>query len=748
MPEQHPIQDNFNAGEWSPKMYGRVTLDKYRNACRTLKNFNILPQGGIEKRGGSKYIAEVKDSTKATRVVKFTFSRTINYILEFGDQYIRFYKDLAQITSGGPAYEIATPYLEAELFQLKFAQSADVIYITHVNHYPAKLSRISDTNWTLADEDFRPPPFEERPEVLDTPASFHPYMFFAFSLFAAGDTATVTARTNTGSGFVDANFFTADMVGTIFQLRSPITDATQWKSGIPYSATTEVYYGDNLYITDLGGSNSGNEPPVHLEGDKKGDGDVTWRYVNSGFGYAEMTAYISPTQATFDVYVSLAKTYGTTNGNNEIGMEIWRYDTDYPTDVALFEERLWFGGSNTYPQTVWASVTGDFPNYTTGTKDDSSLEYTISSDEINTIQWIVPVKSLTIGTIGGEFILTTGRLGDPITPSNVRIVRETSYGCSNIEPIKVASILLYVQESDRKIREMQYDSSTDSFVSGDLTILSDHLFQSDIKEIVHQKNEYERILVVNDNGQIISYTYLKSQDVNGASRYELGGTSAVVESIAVIPSSTSNGVDEIWLVVSRTINGATKRYIEVILPGIEDASLVEDATYVDSYFTYSGASTTSITGLGHLEGETVSILADGATHPDKVVSSGAITLDRAVTKAQVGLAYEAELETMNIEAGVSQGDTAQGQKKRIPKLAVRLLDTNNLQAGGASDLLDEIPFRDSSMAMNSPVPLFSGDKTFALNSRHGEEGRVILKSVLPLPCTILALMQKVSTEMS
>ena len=300
---------------------------------------------------------------------------------------------------------------------------------------------------------------------------------------------------------------------------------------------------------------------------------------------------------------------------------------------------------------------------------------------------------------------------------------------------------------------MNYDVGSDSYLSGDLTILSDHLIQTGIIEMAYQREQYDRVFIANGEGHLVSYSYIKSQDINGASYFELGGPSdsdgnhAIVESVEIIPSYDNSGSDEIWIIVQRYINGLIKRYIEVILDGIPSTD-VADARYLDSFYTYDGVSTTTVSGLDHLEGEEVSVLVDGTTHPDVTVSSGSITLSRAAEKVQVGYSYQAKFESMNIEAGVESGNVSQGQKKRIPKISVRLLNTNNLKAGGSDDLIDEIPFRDSTVPMGSPIPLYNGDKTFSLNSRHGEDGRVILISDLPLPCTILALMQKVSTEVS
>ena len=145
-----PIQTNFTAGQISPRLHGRVDINKYKNGVKTQKNAYSLPHGGVVRRGGTRYIADVKTSSKKVRLVRFEFSITQAYIIEFGDLYCRFYKDNGQITSGGSVVELATPYTEAQLFDLYFAQSADVLYVAHPTHYPRKITRTSDVSWSIA----------------------------------------------------------------------------------------------------------------------------------------------------------------------------------------------------------------------------------------------------------------------------------------------------------------------------------------------------------------------------------------------------------------------------------------------------------------------------------------------------------------------------------------------------------------------------------------------------------------------
>ena len=187
---------NFTAGELSPRLDGRNDLSKYPSGCKTLENFIVYPHGSAARRSGSQFISEVKTSSKKTRLIPFEFSTTQTYILEFGDQYIRVYKDKGQVQSGGSAVEISTPYLEAELFDLKFAQSADVLYICHPNHEVEKLSRTSHTSWTLADVDFTKGPMQDANTTTTTLNPGATAVGTGVSL-----AASATTGINSGSGF-------------------------------------------------------------------------------------------------------------------------------------------------------------------------------------------------------------------------------------------------------------------------------------------------------------------------------------------------------------------------------------------------------------------------------------------------------------------------------------------------------------------------------------------------------------------
>jgi hypothetical protein len=524
---------------------------------------SVYPHGGALRRGGSYHVAEVKDSADTGRLIPFEFNVTQAYVLEFGDQYIRFYKDNGQILSGGSAYEVASPYLDSELFELHFAQSADVMYICHSNHAPRKLSRTGHTSWTLA-------------------------------------TPTFT-----------------------------------WAGTSPWDAT---------------------------------------------------------------------------NG--------------YPRTVSFYEQRLFFAGTSANPQTIWGSQTADYENFDQGTGlDDQSMEYAIATNRVNVIRWLQPSRDLIVGTAGGEFKI--GRpSGEPLTPSNIMITQQTTYGSWTAPPIQVGSSILFVQRARRKLREFGYNFQNDAYIAPDMTLLSEHITEGYLQDAEYQQEPDSIVWACTADGKLLSMTYERPEDVVAWSRHSIGGADSKVESVTVITTATS---DQVWLLISRTIGGVTKKYVEYLDPEIN----------VDSGLTgtVSGASAT-ISGLSHLEGETVKVVVNGAVFPDQVVNGGAVTPSIPDSwgnvNVEVGLSYTSTLKTMRAEVG-SQAGKAQGRKKRWNEVQVRLLNSTGVTING-----DSMSFRTSADAMDEGLGLFSGDVKVT-NLGWDRDGYIEVKQEQPLPMTILGI---------
>jgi hypothetical protein len=317
---------------------------------------------------------------------------------------------------------------------------------------------------------------------------------------------------------------------------------------------------------------------------------------------------------------------------------------------------LVFAATLSQPQTVFFSKSGDDENMDaniggTVADDDASI-YTIASNQVNAIRFMAAGRTLIIGTAGGEFTVSGGGDNDAVTPTNILIKKQSNHGAANIDAVAVANATLFVQRAKRKIRELAYNFDVDGYIAPDLTILAEHVTDGGIVEMAYQEEPLAIIWCVRNDGELVALTYQREQEVVAWHRHVFGGAfgsgNAVCESVAVIPTEDSEY--ELYMIIKRTINGATKRYVEYLNTFDFDETDNTSFNFLDSQLSYSGSPATTISGLSHLEGLTVSILADGATHPDKTVSSGSITLDRSASDVKIGLGYTSLLKTMRIDA--------------------------------------------------------------------------------------------------
>jgi hypothetical protein len=731
MAKASPIYTQLNAGELSPFLEGRIDVGKYPNGLQRCENFIPLVQGPAVRRAGTRNIAAVKDQTDRTWLVPFVFSATDGWILEFGDQYIRFYTNRGQVQSGGAAYEIVSPYLLADLtaadgtFRITFVQSADVVYLTHPSYKPRKLSRFASTNWTIAEVETDAGPFQDVNSDQ------------AVTVYASATTGSITLTASTSK-------FTSDHVGTLFYLESnPAIVIVPWETAKSISSG-ELRRSDGNVYQAMNTATTASIKPTHTEGTRS-DGGVQWKYLHSGYGWASIDSIVSGTVANATVVSTLpSATVGSGNATYKWAFDAWGpHAGGYPSHCTFFRERLVFARGDR----IWLSCSGDYENFAKKDADtvtaDRAISVQLASDQVSSVQWLAPSNGLIIGTTGPEFVLSEITTSEALGPNNVKASPQSAFGSKNIPAIRVGAAVLFVQRSGRKVREIKYDINADAYISIDDTILANHITKTGVVAMAFAQEPDSVIWCARTDGQLIGFTFNREQDVLGWHRHPLGGD-GIVESVAAIPSPDATR-DDLWMIVRRTINGSTKRYIEFLEAPYADGDSVADAFYVDSGATYSGAATTTITGLGYLEGKTVDVLANGATHPQCVVTSGSITLQRASTKVQVGLPCPALLQTMRIEAGAADG-TAQGKVKRITRAVIRFLYTLGGSAGKDEATADRIEFRTGSDLMDNAPPIFSGDKEVPWPAGYETEGRIMIIQDQPLPMTVAAIMPQVNTS--
>lgn len=757
MGAQNPAYTAFNAGELSPLMEGRTDFDKYASGCQVMENFIPTVQGPVRRRQGTRFVHEVKDSAFRTWLARFEFNVTQSFILEFGHLYIRFYTDHGIVESSpGVPYEIASPYDALDLinpdgtFALSMVQSADVIYIAHPDFPPYKLARFGNTNWVIAPAPIVGGPFADQNKDD------------SITVYSSAETGTVTLTAS-------APIFNANHVGELFYLEHKDSrDYAAWEVNREFPNGTSVVSDGKYYVAasnPLAGDvkqYSGTLRPTHTSG-RVADGSrtsgpvqqetsetigVEWDFLHAGFGWVRITGFTSSTVVTADVLSRLpASVVGVAKASQRWAHGDWSNDLGYPSHVTFFRERLTFAGR----QKLWFSVTGDYENFTPKVSnvvaDDDAINITISSDQVNEVAWLVSANALLIGTGGGEFVCAENTTSDPFATRNAKITQQNRYGGRSVAPQVISSQTLFVQRSGRKVRELAYSFERDAYGSDDLTVLSEHITRGGIIQMVYQQEPDTILWCITEDGKLIGFTYNREQNVLAWHRHAVSGDfvgGGFVEALQVI-STPDGDSEELWMIVRRTINGVTKRYVEFMTQNWQAADGAPNAVFVDSSLEYSGAPTTTLTGLGHLEGATVRMLINGATHPDRVVAGGSITLQVSATKAQVGLPYSSKLTTMRIEAGATLG-TAQAKQKRIGKVFFRFLDTIGGFYGIENIQLDEIPFRDSSMPMDQAVSPFSGDKETQWPAGWERDGRLTVEQQQALPMTLAGIYPEMKTS--
>jgi hypothetical protein len=382
---------------------------------------------------------------------------------------------------------------------------------------------------------------------------------------------------------------------------------------------------------------------------------------------------------------------------------------------------------------------------------DDAMIYTIASNQVNVIQSLKATRTLIILTSGGEFTLNSDSTGTAVSPTNINIKKQSNYGASNIDALSVGNATLFVQRAKRKLRELAYNFDTDGYVAPDMTILAEDVTLSGLDELTYQQEPHSIIWGIRGDGVLVGLTYQRSEQVVAWHQHKLGGSfgataHGIVESVISISGNSYNRTDEdqIWVIVKRTINGTTRRYVEYFTPFQFDSSLTQ-FQFVDSALAYSGSATSTLTGLDHLEAQSIRVIANGATHPDKTVSSGSITLDRTTTAAKVGLAYTSTLQTMRLDVG-SQDGTSQGKTKRIFDVTLRFYETVGAKVGPDLNNLEEIPFRSSAASMDVAVPLFTGDKKIEFRGNFETDGYLFVVQDQALPMTLLSLYPRLITN--
>ena len=714
MPNPWVLQTNLTGGELSPLLAGQLNLQSYYNGLETETNMLSIPQGGAKKRPGMEYLATALGDG---RVEPFSFNTEQNYLIVFTNGKMRVLKDgVVVVLSGVPStwvtatsyvnsdhvrdvagnydyycitdhtsgattepgvgaswqtywhrlersgttsiVEVPIPYTLAQIQVFDYIQSADTIIIFHEDVETRVISRTSDTAWTIETAPFTNIwQYDFNDSSSPTPTSQIQEITFSNSdetgdrfKISLNDILTEEIVYNDFTALRDDNAISTENAIQNALLRHPLT------SNNPADIT----------VTNT--SVSPSKFDVTFSGGSANDWDVmaiTYIYTTASSVVSTATITQAGTARTED-------TWSTTRG--------------WPRTGTFHEGRLWIGGSKSRPNVVWGSYVNDFFNFDRGRSfDNESIEATLDTDQLNAVNAIFSNRSLQVFTTGGEFYENDS----PITPENVSFKPQTNMGAKRVRPVTIDGVTLFVQETGKSIIQFLYLDENQANQASSISFMSEHLIKNPVQMAVRRGTSGEDanyVFINNDDGTLVVFNTMVTQEVAGFSEWQTAqdsSSSSSIKSIAVVDK-------ELYTLVEREIDGSTVYLIE------KETS----DCFLDSSVTVSGASAT-ISGLDHLEGETVVAMADNAYMGEFTVSSGSITLPRAsVSTRSAGLFYAPTLKTMPLNVPLQNGPNAY-LKKKISRCGISLYQSNGVIVNGER-------FYDKTIAVNqfdAPEPL-------------------------------------------
>lgn len=750
---------SFTSGELAPALHSRPDLQIYTGGIKRGKNVICTPTGGMVRTPGSVHITSTKDGTRKARLVPFEFNSTDTYVLEFGHQYVRFIRNGAQVLTPLSAIaETATTYTEDELFELQFQQSADVLTIVHPNHPVRELTRNDHHDWTLAAVTYGyggPAP----PSSLSVTPHFswvaggttRKYKVVsvdidgiegepssAISTWADiewNDDEWIELSWSPVSGAETYNVYLNDysFYGLVAQIDSTGSlGASKAISGItqanPAVVTTSLSHGYStgnvVHIRDVAGMTEVNNrsytitvlsaTTFELGGE---DSTGYTAYTSGGYAQRHGTLELKDQGLRPDLTLTPQTEFTPFDGPG-----------DYPAAVTAHNQRLFFANSDNQPYTIWATRPGEWHNLNINrpSQADSSITWSLASNKLDEIKYVVSWRENLLIFTAGAVWTAQGSQG-PLSATDFDLNTALTIGCGDVPPLTIANQCLFAERHSSTIYDMVYSFESDGLAAKDRTIHASHLFKSAaIVDWAYQRKPHGIVWAVTDTGELYTFTYSPEHEVFAWTRTDVDG---FVESVSCISEGTD---DAVYISVKRTIDGSTVRYIDRVHSATFKETAIEDMIYMHSALSYSGAPATNISGLDHLEGETVAVMADGIYVGAKTVSSGAITLDTAASTVHVGLGVSCEVDLLPFIGGGER--PAIGSYKRPVAAAFYVEDT------WAFEL---IPQNDDT-AFAAPVAvtdsgLYSGEVKLDMAGLWDSSAGITIRSQDPVPLNILSL---------
>lgn len=745
----------FTTGEVSPDVSSRFDLEQYKSALLEAENVVIRPYGAVAKRQGSQYVGQVKYSDKPTRLFEFTTNTNNSFMLEFGDKYIRVWN--YGIYTG---IEVTTPFTSDILFDLNCNQSGDVMFICSGKYPIQTLSRYSDTDWRMSTYKLTEQPYDE----INTDNGH--------TLTVNGDTITSTK-----------DLFTQDMVGSVIQIAYYV-EAVHTKSAGEvvekkvrrymqgqtiektynninynvgaYSTDTELSWKFTTHGTWEGtvklqiSNNDGQTWKDYRTYTSKNDYNVTdtgkieagarLKYVSdikSGsvncdlsimpftqYGIVEIKSVTDAKNAKVNVLNGIKE--GEPSYQWKLGS--WNRGRGYPKLCTFYQDRFVVAATDSKPNFIWFSRTGDYPNFgvekVEGTiTDDSAITLPVINRKMCEIRHLVPANDLIILTSGNEWIV---RGDKTITPTNCNLKTQTQRGALSCEPQFIGNRCVFVQERGGTVRDMGYSYESDNYTGQDLTLFVKTLVKGHLAVTSAYAQDPDSIIYyVRDDGQLNCLTYIPEQKVYGWSHFVTNGKYRYVESVA------EGEQDTIYFVVDRVINNKSVKCIERSIPlYTEDNSDV----FLDCYVKVANSIKTDYINAPHLVGQMVDIVIDGQQMPSRVVPpTGVIKLDGKANVITVGLPYTTKIKIPSVEQQINDG-TLQGRVATVSRVVLRMYKSFGGKVGRTFDRMDDITL--------PPNELFTGDKPVILPKmgiNYSTDTSICIKHSDPFPFNLLSI---------
>lgn len=821
---------SFAGGEVTPELAGRLDLVKYQTGLSLCRNFITLPHGPAVRRPGFEFINEAKDSTKPVRLISFSFSADQTAVLEFGHLYVRVHIDggtlledtvaissisgstvnttdahgystgdwvfigsryhkitvvdadtfttadlwgvatTASGTTSARVFTLATPYDADDLFDLHYAQSADVITITHPDYATRDLARVSETSWTLTSVSFAPSSnaptgvAASATVASSTNLTVAKYVVTAVqqdgvteslasapasatnNLTLAGNYNTITWSPVNGCNRYNVYKLRGGVYGYIGQVQ-PETGVTKTISNIQ---STDLVFRTNTYrkveVTTSTAHGFTTAQLVFITGAGVAAFNGVWQITVTSttkftFNFKHTGPKSSSTGTASIPSLSLTDDNVLADTSQSPPEDIIALNSgagDYPAATVYHEQRRWFAGTNDKPQVLWATRTGTENNLTSSipTREADAMELRVAASQYNQIRHLVALSDLIALTAGGEFRIYAD--GAPaITPTSVSIKPQGYAGSSNVQPVVTTGSVLYVQAQGSRVRELSYSWEANAYRTVDASIMAPHRFNGySVVDMAYSRAPESFLWAVRDDGTLLGMTYVPDQQVYGWHAHDTDG---FFESVTVVSEGNE---DVLYAVVRRTVNSRTVRYIERLASRI--FVTLAEAFFVDSGLTYRGSPTTTISGLWHLNGREVDILADGAVIPRQTVTGGQITLPQSASTVHIGLPVTADLRTLPLAMEGAQA-AGQGTVKNVSKVYLRVAQSSIVKAGPDFTRLREYPARAVTDPYGSPPALRDGELSLSIDPSWNTDAAVSIRQDLPLPLSVLSMTLEVQS---